>query len=99
MRRQGKMDEAVDIPGINREINVDCASRRGCWDLHARHAIGLAGGKMAMDPSAELVMAAPLARPPRRRFVAHHKWDRNFFLAFITLSWVGVLMGFYPAVT
>ena len=23
-RRQGKMDEAVDIPGINREFSLDC---------------------------------------------------------------------------
>jgi uncharacterized membrane protein len=52
-----------------------------------------------MDPSAELAIPAPLSRPPRRRFVAYHKWDRNFFLTFLALCWLGVLMGFYPAVT
>ena len=52
-----------------------------------------------MDPSAELAIPAPLSPPPRRRFIAFHKWDRNFFLAFLALCWLGVLMGFYPAVT
>lgn len=51
-----------------------------------------------MDPSAELAMPAPLSRPPRRRFITHHKWDRNFFLTFLALCWLGVLMGFYPSV-
>jgi uncharacterized membrane protein len=37
--------------------------------------------------------------PPRRpRFIAFHKWDRNFFLAFLGLCWLGVVMGFKPAV-
>ena len=39
-----------------------------------------------------------LARPPRRRFPAYHRWDRNFFLTFLALCWLGVLMGFKPAV-
>jgi hypothetical protein len=34
----------------------------------------------------------------RRRFIAAHKWDRNFFLTFLAVCWVGVLMGFVPAV-
>jgi hypothetical protein len=51
-----------------------------------------------MDPSAELAVPGPLSRPPRPRFIAYHKWDRNFFLAFLILCWFGVLMGFTPAV-
>jgi hypothetical protein len=39
-----------------------------------------------MEPSAELAIAAPAIVPARRRFIAHHKWDRNFFLAFLALS-------------
>ena len=35
----------------------------------------------------------------RRRFIAFHKWDRNFFLAFLAACWLGVIMGFIPAVT
>jgi len=34
----------------------------------------------------------------RGRFVAFHKWDRNFFLLFLGLCWLGVVMGFIPAV-
>jgi uncharacterized membrane protein len=52
-----------------------------------------------METSGELAITAPSGRPPRRRFVAHHKWDRNFFLAFLALCWLGVLMGFAPAAT
>ena len=49
-----------------------------------------------MEPSAECRRRA-CNRPARRRFIAHHKWDRNFFLAFLALCWLGVLMGFVPA--
>jgi hypothetical protein len=52
-----------------------------------------------MDASGEL--AAPggeLARPRRRRFITFHKSDRNFFLIFLAVCWLGVLMGFQPAV-
>jgi hypothetical protein len=31
-------------------------------------------------------------------FAAQHPWDRNFFLAFILACWLGVIMGFAPAV-
>ena len=51
-----------------------------------------------MDPAAEIAMPAAPAAPGRRRFIAYHKWDRNFFLAFLALCWLGVLMGFTPAV-
>ena len=52
-----------------------------------------------MEPSAEIALAGDVPRPARRRFIAYHKWDRNFFLAFLALCWLGVLMGFTPAAT
>jgi uncharacterized membrane protein YozB (DUF420 family) len=52
-----------------------------------------------MDPSAEIAVQASAPPPPRRRFVAFHKWDRNFFLTFLALCWLGVVMGFFPAVS
>jgi len=52
-----------------------------------------------MDTSGELAVTAPIGVPARRRFVAYHKWDRNFFLVFLALCWLGVLMGFAPAAT
>jgi hypothetical protein len=51
-----------------------------------------------MDPSGEISVPAAILVPARRRFVAYHKWDRNFFLTFLGLCWLGVLMGFVPAV-
>ncbi len=50
-----------------------------------------------MEPSAEIALPATFHEPVRRRFIAYHKWDRNFFLAFLALCWLGVLMGFTPA--
>jgi hypothetical protein len=47
-------------------------------------------------------LAEPLstqARVQRPRFVAFHKSDRNFFLIFLALSWVGVALGFVRPVT
>ena len=37
------------------------------------------------------------ATPTRRRFIAFHKWDRNFYAVFLAACWLGVLMGFIPA--
>jgi uncharacterized membrane protein YozB (DUF420 family) len=37
--------------------------------------------------------------PRRKRFSAHHKRDRSFFLLFLAACWLGVVMGFLPAVT
>ncbi|MEO7365310.1 MAG: hypothetical protein ABIW03_03235 [Sphingomicrobium sp.] len=50
-----------------------------------------------MERSSEV--ALPEARAPRARgrFTAFHKWDRNFYLIFLALCWLGVLMGFVPA--
>src|SRR3954447_22258669 len=54
---------------------------------------------MPMNTSAELIASRPAAIPRRRRrFVAFHKSDRNFFLIFLVVCWLGVLMGFQPAV-
>src|SRR3954468_9508851 len=54
---------------------------------------------MPMDTSGELAAPGPLSIPARRRrFIAFHKWDRNFFLGFLAFCWLGVLMGFQPAV-
>ena len=43
--------------------------------------------------------AIPTRLPQRRRFIAFHHWDRNFYLAFIALCWLGVVMGFEGAVS
>ena len=46
--------------------------------------------------------AEPLSAPPRvqrRRFAAFHRGDRNFFLIFLALSWLGVGLGFVRPVT
>jgi hypothetical protein len=52
-----------------------------------------------METSGELAVTAPPVALGRRRFVAYHKWDRNFFLTFLAASWLGVIMGFLPAAT
>ena len=52
-----------------------------------------------MEPSGEIAVQPLVAARPRRRFVAFHKWDRSFFLAFLALCWLGVVMGFVPAVS
>lgn len=33
-----------------------------------------------------------------QRFQPFHRWDRNFFLAFVAACWLGTVMGFAPAV-
>lgn len=30
-------------------------------------------------------------------FTAWHRWDRNFYLGFLLVAWLGVLLGFVPA--
>ena len=34
--------------------------------------------------------------PTAKRFAPQHRWDRNFFLLWVALIWLGVLMGFVP---
>lgn len=41
----------------------------------------------------------PFPRSRALRFAAFHKADRNFFLVFLIICWVGVAMGFAPAVS
>src|SRR3954468_8159535 len=47
-----------------------------------------------MNTSGELPALGATAAPTRRRFVAFHKSDRNFFLIFLLVCWLGVIMGF-----
>ena len=41
---------------------------------------------------------APRAVPPPGRFAPHHPGDRNFFLGYVALTWLGILSGFVPQV-
>ncbi len=36
--------------------------------------------------------------PMVRAFATYHRWDRNFFLSYVALFWVGILMGFVPEI-
>jgi hypothetical protein len=38
---------------------------------------------------------APGAKGP---FPANHPWDRNFYLLYVGLAWLGILMGFLPEI-
>lgn len=49
-----------------------------------------------MDSSGELAVAGADMPFKRRRFVAYHQFDRNFFLIFLLVCWLGVVMGFAP---
>ena len=42
--------------------------------------------------------ASSVGRDGSRHFDHHHRFDRNFFLSFLIVCWVGVVMGFMPAV-
>jgi hypothetical protein len=48
-----------------------------------------------MGTAGEIALARP-AMHKRRRFVAVHRADRNFFLVFLLICWLGVIMGFGP---
>lgn len=43
--------------------------------------------------------SAALLGPGAKTFAAFHRTDHNFFLLFLIVCWLGVLMGFAPAVT
>jgi len=47
-----------------------------------------------MNTSGELAVSTATTLAKRRRFQAFHKNDRNFFLIFILVCWLGVVMGF-----
>jgi hypothetical protein len=36
------------------------------------------------------------AAPARAPFASRHPWDRNFFLLYVGLIWIGILFGFVP---
>jgi hypothetical protein len=42
--------------------------------------------------------AAPLAPQRRTPFAPFHAWDRNFFLTYAVLLWLGILGGFVPEI-
>jgi hypothetical protein len=43
--------------------------------------------------------SAPRDPPPANRFARHHRGDRNFFLVYVGLIWLGILSGFGPQVS
>jgi hypothetical protein len=36
--------------------------------------------------------------PGRAPFAPNHPWDRNFYLLYVGLAWLGILMGFVPEI-
>ena len=42
--------------------------------------------------------SAPRNPPPADRFARYHRGDRNFFLVYVALIWLGILSGFSPQV-
>ena len=48
-----------------------------------------------MEVPRELAVT-PAAVPSKPRFTEFHKADRNFFLIFLLICWLGVVMGFAP---
>jgi len=45
------------------------------------------------------VIAGPGPSSSKRRpFAPYHPWDRNFFLAYVAIIWVGILAGFVPEI-
>lgn len=46
-----------------------------------------------------MATTAAFAGPPRPKpFPVHHDWDRNFFLAYVALIWLGIIAGFVPQI-
>jgi hypothetical protein len=46
--------------------------------------------------AAEAEQPARPAAPAKAPFAARHPWDRNFFLLWVGLIWLGILLGFVP---
>jgi hypothetical protein len=46
----------------------------------------------------DIAGSEPRNPPSGRRFARYHRWDRNFFLIYVALIWVGILSGFAPQV-
>lgn len=49
-----------------------------------------------MGTTGEIAVRAAAMPPRRPRFAAFHRADRNFFLIFLIVCWLGVIMGFGP---
>jgi hypothetical protein len=65
--------------------------------LHERaYALSARGGEISMGGLGELAVTAARVLPKRPRFIAFHRADRNFFLVFLLICWLGVIMGFAP---
>jgi uncharacterized membrane protein len=62
--------------------------------IERRYTLGL--GEFSMGGPGELAVTAARALPKRTRFVTFHRADRNFFLIFLLICWLGVIMGFAP---
>jgi hypothetical protein len=59
----------------------------------------LAGGRMSTLESPQVITAAAQRNPSRMPgFPRQHPWDRNFFLLYVVLIWVGILSGFGPQI-
>ena len=50
-----------------------------------------------MNVPGEAAVIASEVAPKRPRFAAFHKADRDFFLFFLLVCWLGVIMGFAPS--
>src|SRR5690348_352680 len=89
----------------NHEGVTSASKKNGLVDIVGKN-LWTAGGRYSGQPRAMMLrprrgkqimdsadaFAAPVAEPFRRRFVAFHKWDRNFFLGFLAACWLGVIM-------
>jgi len=49
-----------------------------------------------MGGSAEVAVTAAPVPSRRRRFTGFHRSDRNFFLVFVLVCWLGIVVGFFP---
>lgn len=56
--------------------------------------VDAAGAGWSLDD----VAGAPSHPSARQYFAPRHRWDRNFFLTYVALIWVGILSGFGPQV-
>jgi uncharacterized membrane protein YozB (DUF420 family) len=73
---------------IRAEPNSHCAAVSLLIEWDAR----LGAFTMTMEAIAGI---APRKRAP---FAPYHKWDRNFFLTYVALLWLGILGGFVPEI-
>jgi hypothetical protein len=61
--------------------------------------IGTKKGHKNMTQQADSILLSGAAGPSRpRRFAVHHRYDHNFFAAYVLLIWLGIGMGFGPQI-